>query len=81
MDRKTNELIKELEEQLEALVIALPKEEAAYRFYLDLVNSAKNEGARKMFLQLADQELGHKRSLEKVVDDIQKEIARLKAEK
>lgn len=81
MARKINELIKELEEQLEALVIAVPKEEAAHRFYLDLVNSTKHEGSRKMFLQLADQELDHKRSLEKIVEDIQREIARLKAEK
>lgn len=81
MDTKIKELIKELEERLEALVIAVPKEEAAHKFYLDLANSTKHEGARKLFLQLADQELGHKHSLEEVVEDTQKEIARLKSEK
>ena len=81
MERKTKDLIRELEERLEALVIAIPKEIAAHQFYLDLANSSQHEGARKMFVQLADQELGHKHSLEKVVEEIQNEIARLKAER
>jgi rubrerythrin len=79
MERKTKELIRELEERLEALVIAIPKEIAAHKFYLDLANSSQHEGARKMFLELADQEFGHKQSLEKVVKEIQNEIAELKA--
>ena len=81
MAGRITELIKDLEEQLEALVIAIPKEEAAHHFYLDLANSTKHEGARKMFLQLAEQELIHKKNLEKVVEDIQKEIAKLKSER
>lgn len=81
MERKTKELIRELEERLEALVIAIPKEIAAHEFYIDLAHSTKHEGARKMFLQLADQELGHKHSLEGVVEEIKKEIARLKSGK
>jgi len=81
MDRKTKKAIKELEERLEALVIAVPKEEAAYLFYLELARDTKHEGARKMFMQLADQENDHKNSLKKVVEDIQKEIERLKSGK
>jgi len=81
MERDTKVLIRELEERLEALVIAIPKEIAAHQFYLDLAQSTKHEGTRKMFLQLADQELGHKRSLEKVVEETQNEIARLKSGK
>ncbi len=80
MDKKTKKMIRELEEQLEALVIAVPKEEAAHDFYLKLANSTKHEGTRKMFLQLAEQEEGHKRSLEQVVDQIQGEIAKLRAQ-
>ena len=81
MKRETKNLVRELEERLEALVIAIPKEIAAHQFYLDLANSTKHEGARKMFLELADQELGHKHSLEMVVEEIQNEITRLRSEK
>ena len=73
-----SKLIKELEEELEALVIAIPKEEAAHQFYLNLANSTSREGARKMFLLLAEQEIGHKNTLEKMMQDIQKELASLK---
>ena len=76
-----NELIRELEEELEALVIAVPKEEAAYQFYLNLANSTSREGARKMFLLLAEQEIDHKKTLEKMMQDIQKELVSLKSEK
>ena len=72
-------LIKDLEKRLEALTIALPKEESAHRFYLRLAKKTKHEGARKIFLQLADEELDHKHHLDKMVEDIKQEIARLKS--
>ena len=81
-NRKKNltQQIAELEERMEALIIAIPKEEAAYHFYLNLANTTTHEGTRKMFLQLADQELDHKGNLERFVQEIQLELARLKAE-
>ncbi len=78
-DRKTKEKIRELEERLEAMIIAVPKEEAAYHFYLDLAHATQNEGTRKMFLKLADQELDHKHNLENLIAEIKKELTRLKA--
>jgi rubrerythrin len=50
MRKKLEEQVRELEERLEALIIAVPKEEAAYHFYLDLANRPSHEGTRKMFL-------------------------------
>ena len=80
MNKKFAHQIMELEERMEALIIAIPKEDAAYHFYRDLANSTKHEGTRKMFLILADQELDHKHNLEKFVAEIQKELEKLKAE-
>jgi rubrerythrin len=80
MKIKLTHQIRELEERLEALIIAVPKEEAAYHFYLDLANSTKHEGTRKMFIKLAEQELDHKRNLETFVEEIQKELSKLKVE-
>lgn len=78
-DRRTREKIRELEERLEALVIAVPKEEAAYHFYMDLAQATQNEWTRKMFLKLADEELDHKHHLEDLIKGINKELAKLKA--
>jgi len=75
------ERIRELEEELEALVIAVPKEEAAHQFYLNLANSTKREGARKIFLLLAEQEIDHKKTLETMVQDIQEELDNLQSKK
>jgi rubrerythrin len=81
MKKRLDQRITELEERLEALIIAVPKEEAAYHFYLDLANTSKHEGTREMFFKLAEQELDHKSNLEKLVEDIQKELKQLKDEK
>jgi rubrerythrin len=81
MKKKLAQQITELEERLEALIIAIPKEEAAYHFYLDLAKSTQHEGTRKMFLKLADQELDHKQNLEIFVGEIQKELKKFTSEK
>jgi len=81
LKKKLEDRIRELEEMLEALVIAVPKEEAAYHFYLNLANSTRQEGTRKMFIKLADQEIDHKSTLEKFAEDVQRELTELKAEK
>ncbi len=73
--------IRELEERMEALIIAIPKEEAAYHFYMDLAKATAHEGTRKMFLKLAEQELDHKKNLELFVQEIQQELTTLKAER
>lgn len=78
-EKRIKEQIKELEEQMEALIIAVPKEEAAYHFYLDLAKATQHEWTRKMFLKLAEQELEHKRNLENFVEEIQRELTKLKA--
>ena len=81
MKKKLDERIRELEERMEALIIAIPKEEAAYHFYLDHADKTEHEGARKMFLKLAEQELDHKHNLEKFVEELATELDKLKAEK
>jgi hypothetical protein len=41
--------------------------------------SRRNEGARKIYIKLAEEELGHKQTLERLVEEIQTELAGLKA--
>lgn len=78
MEKGLKTQIRQLEERLEALIIAVPKKESEYYFYLELANTTDHEGTRKMFLKLAEQELRQKQNLEKVVEHIREELIRLR---
>jgi len=71
--------IKELEKVIEVLIVVIPKEEATYKFYQDLAKSTKHEGARRMFIKVANQELSHKGMLEMELKRLQYEIDKLKS--
>ncbi len=73
--------IKEMEKVVEVLIIAIPKEESSYKFYLELANSIEHEGSRRMFIKVANQELAHKGMLEMELKKLQHEIASLKSER
>jgi rubrerythrin len=53
----------------EALVLAMRKEKAAYRLYLDLAAAAEDEELTDMFLSLAQEEAKHKLRFEIEYDD------------
>jgi rubrerythrin len=48
----------------QAIKLALQKEKAAWRMYVDLIRLAENEEAIKVFMELAEQEIRHKLILE-----------------
>ncbi|KHE92026.1 MAG: hypothetical protein K8F52_03620 [Candidatus Scalindua rubra] len=73
------ERIKELEKVIEVLIVIIPKEEATYKFYQDLAKFTKHEGARRMFIKVANQELSHKDMLEMELKRLQQEIEKLKS--
>jgi rubrerythrin len=54
----------------EALVLAMKKEKAAYRLYLDLAAVAIDEELTDMFLSLAQEEAKHKLRFEIEYDDV-----------
>ncbi len=71
--------IKELEKVIEVLIVAIPKEEATYKFYQDLANSTEHEGTRRMFIKVANQKLSHKDMLEMELKKLQQEIDKLRS--
>lgn len=73
-----DEKIRKIEEQIEALTVAVPKEDAAHRFYMDLAEGASHKGAKEMYLKLAEQELHHKHDLEKLIDTLKGQIEKLR---
>ena len=79
--KSLRERIKEMEKVIEALIIAIPKEESSYKFYLFLANSIEHEGSRRMFIKVAKTELAHKGMLEMELKKLQHEITKLKSER
>ena len=54
----------------DALILAMKKEKAAYRLYLDLASVAKAEELTSLFLALAQEEAKHKLRFEIEYDDV-----------
>jgi rubrerythrin len=54
----------------EALILAMKKEKAAYRLYLDLADQVENEDQKALFLSLAQEEAKHKLRFEIEYDDV-----------
>jgi rubrerythrin len=54
----------------EALIVAMKKEKAAYRLYLDLAAISEAEELTDMFLSLANEEAKHKLRFEIEYDDV-----------
>lgn len=67
--------IRELESKIEALIIAIPREVEAYDFYMAMAERYTDDSSREMFVFLAKQELSHRDMLEKILSDLQRELA------
>lgn len=67
-------LINDIKSKIEALVIAIPKELAAYEFYVDLASKYEDQASREMFIFLSKQELAHKDALERILNDLQAKL-------
>ena len=57
------------DDPVEALQLAIKREEAAYEFYMKHARVFKNEATRKMFETLAAEEIKHKQRLQAELDD------------
>jgi len=54
----------------DALILAMKKEKAAFRLYLDLADQVENEDQKALFLSLAQEEARHKLRFEIEYDDV-----------
>jgi rubrerythrin len=54
----------------DALILAMKKEKAAFRLYLDLANQVENEAQKSLFLSLAQEEARHKVRFEIEYDEV-----------
>lgn len=74
-------LIKEITEQIEVLsTIAIPREKDAYKFYVDMANKASSQSTKRLFAELAKQEINHQNTLTTLKEQLLLERERLKKE-
>ena len=78
MKDKKKKRIKELEDMIEVLLLAIPRESASQQFYQDAVDKAISETTRDFFLSLVEQEKSHEANLNKILNNLQKELKQLK---
>lgn len=57
------------DDPVEAIRLAIKREEAAYEFYMKYARVFENEATRKMFEALAQEEIKHKERLLAELDD------------
>ena len=69
------EKIRELKDKIELIrVIAIPREIAAFNFYVQLANKSSREGLKTIFVRLAHEENGHKFKLEQILNEVKEEL-------
>lgn len=66
--------IKDLKSKIEALVIAIPREQEAYEFYTELKELYDDQSSKEMFDFLARQERQHKINLENILKDLEEQL-------
>ena len=73
------EKIREIEEMIQVVLLAIPREMSAREFYLNAAKKATSENSRDLFLDLANQEKGHEAELRKILSNLQKDLEEAKA--
>ncbi|MGA1862791.1 rubrerythrin [Deferribacter thermophilus] len=76
MDKKSK--IKALEQMIEVVLIRIPKEIEAMRFYKSAAEKAVDENAKKLFESLAEQEKGHEAELRRILENLKAQLSELK---
>lgn len=72
------EMITVIQEMIQVVLIRIPKEVEAMRFYQAAAEKAVNDASRELFLNLAKQEKGHEAELRRILEDLKQQLNELK---
>lgn len=72
------EMITAIQEMIQVVLIRIPKEIEAMRFYQAAAEKAVNNASRELFLNLAKQEKGHEAELRRILEDLKQQLDELK---
>ena len=65
---------RELNQMVEVVTIAIPREIDTYQFYMNAAKRSVGENAKKLFEALAQQEKAHENLLKGLLDEIKTEL-------
>lgn len=68
---------RDMENKIEALCIAIPRESAAYDYYMELADQYEDATSKEMFLFLAKQEKMHRKRLESLMAELEEKLAEM----
>ncbi|MBZ4671830.1 rubrerythrin [Deferribacterales bacterium Es71-Z0220] len=72
------EMMKALEEMIQVVLIRIPKEVEAMRFYQSAAEKSVTQASKELFLNLAQQEKGHEAELRRILEDLKRQLNELK---
>lgn len=72
------EMITAIQEMIQVVLIRIPKEVEAMRFYQAAAEKAVTNASRELFLNLAKQEKGHEAELRRILEDLKQQLNELK---
>ena len=70
----TKQRIRELEEMIQVVLLAIPREISAREFYLQAAKKAVSDTSRDLFIDLAEQEKGHEAELRRILTELKDEL-------
>lgn len=71
--------IKAIEEMIQVVLLAIPREISAREFYLSAADKSVNARSRELFESLARQERGHEAELRRILEELRSELNTVKA--
>ncbi len=71
--------IKAIEEMIQVVLLAIPREISAHAYYLSASQRATSDMSRNLFLSLAEQEKDHEMKLKHIVKDLKRELQNYKS--
>ena len=78
MSEDVKNRIKGVEEMIQVVLLAIPREIPARHFYLSAANKATSDESRELFEFLAQQEMGHEAELRRILVNLKNDLKDLK---
>ncbi len=78
MNEDVKNRIKGVEEMIQVVLLAIPREISARNFYLNAAKKATSDDSRELFEFLAQQEMGHEAELRRILGNLKNELEGLK---
>ncbi|PJB78707.1 MAG: rubrerythrin [Acidobacteria bacterium CG_4_9_14_3_um_filter_49_7] len=72
--------IRELEEMIQVVLLAIPREISAREFYLQAARKAFSDSSRGLFSELAEQEKGHEAELRRILAELKSELIKVRGQ-